>query len=492
MANLDSNLNIHQETALRQRLVPAQVMFGQYLEMNAPELEEEIRRAVDENPALEIAEHDRPVDTEQAAATSEADYSEDDENEDDLPSYRLSVNNRSADDPVYEPLAVDDRMSLSDWLESQLGEYSLNEVDTQIARFIIGNLDDNGYLTRGYAQIADDMAIGLGLDIDAAAVRRVAAVVRRMDPAGVCAVDLRDCLLMQLERPAVSARSGRVGSTAVADAALIVRDFFDLFSARKFDRLAQRSGLDRRRVADALALIKTLNPKPGATVQGPASDDRLGYIVPDFHVDIDGDGRATVSLGGNIPDLAIAESFRLDGPRRPQASGAARGRQPEVQAHAFIKSRHDDAAMLISVLNSRSQTLIRVMKAIVMRQRPFFESGQLTDIRPLVLREIAEDADMDLSVVSRATNGKYFSTPRGVWPVKVLFNEARTDNPETSVHEIVDALKHIIDNEDKLRPLTDEAIRALLAEKGYSLARRTVTKYREQLGLPSGRLRRGM
>lgn len=501
MAPIDPSLNLQQQTALRQRLTPAQVMFGQYLEMNAPELEDELRRALDENPALELAEHERDVcehDSrddegelfdETAEQLQRADYGDDD----DVPYYRLQANNRSADDNVYDPVAVDDRLTMADVLLQQLGDYNLSDLDRTIAAYIIGSIDDNGYLTRGYAAIADDMAIATGMDIAAADVRRVAATIRSMDPAGVGAVDLRDCLLLQLQRL----------TPPNADAELVVRDYFDLFSKRQLDRLQQRSGLKPDRLHAALETIRRLNPKPGALVDSVAAEDRLRYIVPDFHVDIEADGRASITLGGNIPDLSIAQSFQLD--TDPQDATTPAGRRAThraagsdetsghtTSARAFIKTRHDEAAMLIRLLSARAQTLMQVMQVIVGIQRRFFETGNPADLRPMVLRDIGDATGLDLSVISRATAGKYVSTSLGVWPVKMLFNEARTDDPETSVHEITQALEVLIRDEDKRHPLADEALKDLLVEQGYDIARRTVAKYREQLGYPPARLRRGL
>lgn len=497
MAPIDPSLNLQQQTALRQRLTPAQVMFGQYLEMNAPELEDELRRALDENPALELAEHEREVSErnsrdaegelfeETAEQLQRADYGDDDE----VPYYRLQANNRSADDDVYDPVAVDDRLTMADVLMQQLGDYNLSDLDRTIAAYIIGSIDDNGYLTRGYTAIADDMAIATGMDLSAADVRRVAATIRSMDPAGVGAVDLRDCLLLQLQRL----------TPANPDAELVVRDYFDLFSKCQFDRLQQRSGLKSDRMHAALETIRRLNPKPGALVDSVAADDRLRYIVPDFHVDIDPDGRASITLGGNIPDLAIAQSFQLDtdgqgggGQGVAPLRGKRAGDNGANTARAFIKNRHDEAAMLIRLLSARAQTLMQVMQVIVGIQRRFFETGNPADLRPMVLRDIGDATGLDLSVISRATAGKYVSTSLGVWPVKMLFNEARTDDPDTSVHEITQALEALIQSEDKRRPLADEALKDRLVEQGYDIARRTVAKYREQLGYPPARLRRGL
>lgn len=474
---MDDSLQLQQNTGLRQRLAPQQVIFGRYLEMTAPELEDEVRRALDENPALEERENidDRGDDTDEFSETAEelqrADYRDDD----DVPVYRLSANNRSADDEYLEPLAVDDAHSIIDVLEGQLGDFDLSDSDRNIALYIIGNIDDNGYLSRPLASIADDVSIATGSDITTGQVRRVADVIRSMDPAGVCAFDLRDCLLLQLRRMS--------DSEAVRDASAIVRDYFDLFSKRHYDRLASRARLNDNRLRRALDIIHSLNPKPGALIEQTNSGDRLRHIVPDFNVEIEPSGRASVSLNGHLPELAIAESFMPD-----EKPAAADRRTREAQA--FIRARHDEARQLIRMVNSRAETLMAVMKAVVKLQHRFFESGSSSDIKPMILRDVAELTGYDLSVISRATAGKYVATPNGIFPLKMLFNERRKDDSDTSAHEILHVISAMIADEDKHRPLTDEAIKDRLTALGYDIARRTVAKYREQLDLPVARLRR--
>lgn len=479
---MDDSLHIQQTTGLRQRLAPQQVIFGHYLEMTAPELEDEVRRALDENPALEVREEapgesidNKDADGGEFDETAEqlqrADYADDDDD----PSYRYNAGNRSADDEYFEPLAVDDTHSIIDVLEAQLSEFDLSDGDHEIARYIIGNIDDNGYLGRTIASIADDASIATGRDISAEHVRRVADVIRSMDPAGVCAFDLRDCLLLQLRR--------MTDNEATRDATAIIRDYFDLFSKRHYDRLASRARLSDSRLRAALDVIHALNPKPGALIEQSNSGDRMRHIVPDFNVEIDPNGRAWVSLNGHLPELAIAESFMPD-------DSATAGSRRDREARAFIRARHDEARQLIQMIRSRGETLMNVMKAIVSLQPRFFESGNTADIRPMILKDVAALTGYDLSVISRATAGKYVSTPAGNFPLKMLFNERRKEDSDTSAHEILDVIAKMIEEEDKHRPLTDEAIKDRLNELGYDIARRTVAKYREQLDLPVARLRR--
>ncbi|MDE5643591.1 MAG: RNA polymerase factor sigma-54 [Muribaculaceae bacterium] len=478
---MDDSLQIQQTTGLRQRLAPQQVIFGRYLEMTAPEIEDEVRRALDENPALEERESapEESIDNkdddggefnESAEELQRADYRDDD----DAPAYRYNAGNHSPDDGYTEPVAIDDNHSIIDVLESQLADFDLSDRDRDIARYIIGNIDGNGYLGRSLASIADDISIATGRDTSDNDVRRVADTIRAMDPAGVGAFDLRDCLLLQLRR--------LNPSEAVDNAVCIVRDYFDLFSKRHYDRMASRAKLSETALREALDVIHSLNPKPGALIEQSNSGDRLRHIVPDFTVEVE-NGRASVSLNGHIPELAISESFIPD-EKKPSDNRRAR------EARAFIRARHDEAQMLIRMVNSRAETLLSVMKAIVRLQLRFFESGNSADIRPMILKDVAELTGYDLSVISRATAGKYVATPGGVFPLKMLFNERRKEDSDTSAHEILDVISQMIAEEDKRSPLTDEAIKDRLNTLGYDIARRTVAKYREQLDLPVARLRR--
>lgn len=295
-----------------------------------------------------------------------------------------------------------------------------------------------------------------------------------LEPAGVGATDLRDCMLLQLSRmkPAPD----------VALATKILGEHFDAFTKRHSDRLRAALDTDEDSLSAAIKLILTLDPKPGGHADN-STDNRTRYIVPDFNVEIDANGRATVWLTGRTPELAIEESFIPD-------EKAATASRREREAYAFVRARHDEAQSFIKMLNARARTLMAVMKSIVARQKDFFISADRADIHPMILRDIAADTGYDLSVISRATAGKYVATPAGVYPVKMFFNERPIDDNDTSSHEISEKIKDVIAKEDKRAPLSDEALRAALAAEGYDIARRTVAKYREKLGLPVARLRK--
>lgn len=477
---MSEQLKIEQQAKLQQRLNPRQVIFGRYLEMTTPEIEDEVRRIIDENPALEVVS-EQPRDM--ADSTDEETFGESAEqlqladygSEDDVPTHRLEASGSHSGGHFGDYLSVGEDTSLMQVLMEQLTDIDLDERERKIAEYIIGNLDDNGYMTRSLSDIADDVAIAEGFTPDMNEVKEVFAKVRHLDPAGVGAVDLRDCLLLQIDRYPTTL------TTKIARE--IIADWFDLFSKKHFEQLCVHLGIDQKEMHAALDFIKGLNPKPGALIDGNSLNDRLRHIIPDFAVDIDSDGVATVSLLNNIPELAIEDSFKIDD--LPAATN-----RRDTEAMAFIKRKHDDAAAFIDVLKMRSETLLAVMRAIVKIQHRFFETNDRSTIRPMIIKDIAAQTGLNISVISRAAAGKYVLTSQGVYPLKMFFNERPKDDADTSSHEILGALSKIIEDEDKAHPLSDEALSDKLAAQGYDIARRTVTKYRERLGLPVARLRK--
>lgn len=451
------------EQKLQQRLAPLQVQFVRMLEMNAPEVEEEVRREVDDNPALE------EVDTDSTSTGY-----------DEIPGYRLRANNSSADDPTFEPVIAASGETLHEMLMRQLAEQELDPRQLRIAEYIIGNIDSNGYLTRDLSLIVNDMAINVGIDTDRAEVRHITDMIRGCDPAGVGAVDLRDCLLLQLRRI-------QNPDKATEHAIEVIADYFDLFSKKHYDRLRAAMNMNAAELRQATDVITSLNPKPGSAITSDNSDEAVQTITPDFTVEVETEAdQISVSLNNSIPELRIEQSFRIDEsePTAPQP-------RHTHEAEAFIRRKSEDAANFIKVLKMRQDTLFRVMTAIVRLQRDFFINGDdESRIRPMILKDVAALTGLDLSVISRAATGKWVATARGVYPLKMFFNERVRDDSDTSTHEVLSAIRDIINDEDKRHPLSDEAITSRLAEQGYDIARRTVAKYRERLGLPVARLRR--
>ena len=450
--------------------------------MTEPEIEEEVRREVDDNPALEVVDTpvagEEPTETygESAEQMQLADYRD----EDDIPPYRLEANNRSADDVRFEPVAVAAGESLMESLMSQLAETDLSQRQLAIARYIVGNIDDNGYMTRTLPQIDDDLAIDAGIEVDMAEIKDIFARIRTLDPAGVGAYDLRDCLSLQLRR--------MPDSEAVRTAREIVDNYFDVFSLRHFDRLGSLLGISRESLREADEVIRSLDPKPASRFGESDADDRVRHIVPDFYVEVDRNDRITVSMPGSLPELAIERSFDVDDEVSVADTGETSMRKRE--ALSFISSKRRDASDFIELLRLRRVTLMKVMEAIARWQREFFLSEDESRLRPMVLKDIAGAIGMDISVVSRATAGKYVATQGGVYPLKFFFNERVSEDEDASSREILSALRVLIQEEAPSSPLSDDALTARLTEMGYNIARRTVAKYRERLGIPVARLRK--
>ena len=480
---MKERLNIEQTQQTVQRLSPRQVQFVRLLEMNGPELEDEIRRQLDDNPALEIADApestDQNTDDNYIENRSEYDDPINSDPDDDPADYRLSP--RQGNDDDYTPQIADDSIDIYDDLSRQLGQIDLPQITQYIAQYIIGNIDENGYLTRSLSDMSDDIAITTGIDITHKQMSEAYEVVRSLDPPGVGAVDLRDCLLIQLRR--------LPNSTPISDIAIEIVDHnFDLLSKKHYDRLQAQLGVSDHEMRQAIELIKSLNPKPGSGLATSQTMMRQSHITPDVTVEYRDDHRATVSLTSSLPQLQVESSFVSDPEDIPVLSGASAA--AVRQAQAFVRLKRDEAESFISAIKQRSHTLLAVTEAIVRLQPDFFLTGDTSKLRPMILKDIAAITGLDISVISRATAGKYMSTEMGIYPLKMFFNEPSHEDSDTSTHKILHELKTIIDSEDKRHPLSDEALKDALDTKGYKLARRTVTKYREKLGMPIGRLRK--
>lgn len=467
-----------QQQALGQHLSPQQVRFVHLLEMSGPEIEEAVRAELDENPALEATDSldDAGYDdagaeaafSESAEQVQAADYG----NEDDTPAYLLHAANSSRDDrPEYNIDQNQQWLSLDEWLNDQLNMVEAPSRDVAFARYIVGNLDANGRLTRSLKEIAEDISIASGHDVTRADLLPAMEIIRtQLDPAGVGAVDLRDCLLIQLRRK-------QPKTLALRAAEEIIEDNFDLFSKKHLDRLQAALGVSKETLDEALAIIRTLDPKPGSSLND-ASENRTVHITPDFIVTpVEGDEhRFSVALNQHLPELAVEKTFLVN--------------HEDPATQLFIRRKRDEANTFKDLIRRRSDTLLAVMQAIVAIQHRFFETDNPAEIRPMILKDVAARTGLDQSVVSRATSNKYVATPSGTYPLKMFFNDNPTDDSMTSTAEIVAELRRLIDGEDKRRPLSDQALTDALNNKGYHLARRTVTKYREKENIPVARLRK--
>ncbi len=464
-----------QQQALQQRMNIQNVALGRLLEMNMVQFEDEVRRELDDNPALELKNGETDKETDDFNETPEqlqlADYAD----ADDIPYYKLEALNHEAGGTAFDPASVmpDDSDSVLDILLRRLSnETELQPDELNVARYIIGNLDSNGYLTRSLEDIADDMAINEGIEVSRNKLIKAFEAVRALEPAGIGAIDLRDCLLLQLDRLELTPE--------VLTAILIIKDNFELFAKKHYDRLGNAVGTSASDLERALRLIQSLNPKPAASLAG--TPDSSPHIIPDFILDYDATTELfTVSLSGRQPDLGIEESF--------SATHQAGGRGSS-EADAFIKKKRDEATSFIKLAEMRGATLLAIAKTIVSKQSAFFASGDPAEIRPMILKDISAVTGLDISIISRAVAGKYILAPHGVYPLKYLFNERSSASSDTSSLEILEAIKKLINSEDKSSPLTDQELTEKLQASGYDIARRTVAKYRERLGYPVGRLRK--
>ncbi len=480
---------LHQEQKLQQRLSPQQIQFMRLLELNELEMEERIKQELVENPALEeggewndeeyqtsdlnIDEEGKPSET--AEQISLGDYA----NEDEIPDYRLGTNNYSPDDRQ-ESIPIGGGTTFHDFLIEQLGMRSLDDIDRKIAEYIIGNIDDNGYLQSPLSAISDDLIFQVGLDITEQKLAEILQIVQDFEPAGVGASSLQECMLLQLER--------RKGADALMLAYRIVDEMFDSLSKKHYDKIIKQLNITEEQLREALHEINTLSPKPGNAWNDTSTADE--HITPDFEV-YEQDGELFVNLiSGNIPQLIISRQYKemLDD---YNASAQNRTRERR-EALLFVKQKLDAAQWFVNAIKQRQKTMMDTILAIVKLQHDFFLTGDRQQLRPMVLRDIAELTGYDISTISRTTSRKYVQTTFGIFPLKYFFSEGIQNDAgdEISTREIKHILQECINEEDKKNPLSDDKLCDLLRTKGYPIARRTVAKYREQLGIAVARLRK--
>lgn len=470
------------EQRQQQRLMPLQVQYVRMLEMTSGELDDALRAALDENPALTTVDPPVAEPSDTVPDTMPVDYDPEDDRPEPRLRHRASADTVSATDiPVRDTEAT-----LAAHLMPQLAVMDLRGDDLAIARYAVASADPDGYLRRTPWQLADDLAAsGILPDADGPAVESVIVHLRAtLDPAGVLASDLRQCLELQLQRLPDPQRP------PAALARRILHTHYDDFVMRHWPRLIAALGSTPQAVEEAVGVIRGLNPRPGARYSQGLLDDVAQTIVPDVAVEIDDHGHATVSLAAQTPSLAVADTFDLD-------DDAMRALPPA--SRAFVHTRAEEARNIMRLVSMRNDTLLRVTRALVRRQRRFFTTLDAEDIVPMGLRDIADDIGMDVSVVSRATSTKYLATPSGVFPMKMFFRQSLPsaeqkdgeDGPGATAHNIEAALRRLIDAEDPAHPLSDDALARRMGDICHlDIARRTVAKYRTRLGLPPARLRR--
>ena len=462
-----------------------QRLLGMVLEKNDAEMAEFIDNKVNEIQALEKKsdendEYDNSQDNDRGNEhPSEAEVSAETSGDDDtLAWYRYFANNRSRDDEYYTPTAVNEK-SLQEFLTDQLGELELDETQQMIARAIVGNIEDNGYLRRSAAEIADDVTFNDGYVVDAQQVEQMLEVVQSLDPPGIAARNLRECMMLQLQRKPRNAE--------VEMALTMVDKYFDEMGAMRFDSIGRKMGVTKEQLEEVFKrqIRRGLNPFPGNAFESRM--DSSQQVTPDFDVEIDEDNdRLTVTLRNNIPTLQISESYALMNERYKKTDSLS---VKETKEKKQIQDAFQRASMFIEVLKQRQETLFNTMSAIVKCQRDYFMSGDERDLKPLGQQQIADMIGKDVSVVSRAVSNKYVQLPWGIKSLKSFFSE---DINGASRHEVYEDLKKLIDAEDKAHPLSDDALCDRLKEMGYKLERRTVAKYREALKIPSSSVRRKM
>jgi len=475
---------------LLQKLSPQQIQMIKLLEIPAIQLEQRIKKELEENPILEEGEtegednyednSDETLDSNEKDDQDEfsvEDYIEDDE----IPNYKLNTGNYSADDK-YEDIPFSVGSSFSENLEAQLGLRKLNEREEMLARYLIGNIDEDGYLRRKLENVVDDLAFSLGITTNEEELREVLRVIHDFDPAGVGARDLRECLLLQIERKDLD-------NPVIHNAFLILRDHFDEFTRKHYEKILNRMDMGDDDLKDAINEIIKLNPKPGGSYNDPLNKT-TEHIVPDFILEND-DGELQLTLNAkNVPELRISRTYS----EMLQSYSANKEGQSksDKDALSFMKQKLDSAKWFIDAIRQRQNTLLITMNAILNYQQKYFLDGDEKDLRPMILKDIAEATGLDISTISRVANSKYIQTHFGIFPLKYFFSEGMQTEAgeEVSTREIKKILEECISKEDKRKPLTDEKLAEILQEKGYHIARRTVAKYREQLNIPVARMRK--
>ena len=493
------------------KLSPQQIQLMKLLQLPLIELEQRIKEEIEANPALEdsINSDDNESTADERDNSEELDgYNDnedsgenDDYNDDEfnvnkedefdfndyLPeedeydyAYKMHANNRSADDEDYQAPIVHEE-SFQDYLIHQLGYHDLTEKEEIIGEVIIGNLDDNGYLSRPITNLVDDLLFTMNLETTEDEIRRVLKIIHQLDPPGIGATDLQECLLIQLQR--------LQEENPYSDYKLcmtIIKDCFEEFTKKHYDKIAKKTGASNRQLKAALDEILKLNPKPGDSSTSGAKNSH--YITPDFFVYIK-DGNLELSLDGrNNPDLKVNKQYV----KMLEDFSKSKESRSMQEAATFVRQKIDSAKWFIDAIRQRQHTLYITMKAIMDMQREYFLTGDDTKLKPMILKDIAEKVGLDISTISRVANSKYVQTPYGTFLLKTFFSEGITneEGEEVSTREIKKILQDCVADERKDKPLTDEELMNVLKEKGYPIARRTVAKYREQLGIPVARLRK--
>jgi RNA polymerase sigma-54 factor len=482
-------LNQKLQQKLLQKLSPQQIQMIKLLEIPTMQLEQRIKKELEENPLLEEGreEAEADVQNDEEDRTEEKDTDNDEFSledyidDEEIPSYRLSSGNVSKDEKREEiPFSVGS--TFHEFLEAQLGLRKLNERQHALAEYLIGNIDEDGYLRRDLGSIVDDLVFSLNFTTTEEELLDILRIIQDFDPTGIGARDLRECLLLQI-------RSKDQECKEIAIATKIIRHHFDEFTKKHFDKIGIKLGVSEEELKMAIDEILKLNPKPGGAYSDPLNKSTL-VIMPDFILEND-EGELVVSINSrNSPELRISRTYS-----EIMESYSSNNKKPsndQKEAITFVKQKIDSARWFIDAIRQRQNTLLLCMNAILEYQKEYFEEGDETKLKPMILKDIADKTKLDISTISRVANSKYIQTHFGIVPLKFFFSEGlQTDSgEEVSSREIKKILQDCIKGENKLKPITDDALAEILQKKGYQIARRTVAKYREQLNIPVARMRK--
>lgn len=468
-----------------QKLSPQQIQVIRLLEVPIMQLDQRIKNEIVENPALE--EDDSNTRREEEVPLPE-DHKDQDElsmegliNDDDyVPTYRLQTNNYSADEDNHEtPLSQNS--SFHESLMEQLGVQKMSDRQRKLAEYIIGNIDDDGYLRRELEAISDDLAFSQNLEVSEEELYKVLKIIQNFDPPGVGALTLQECLLIQL-------RHKNQASEAVQMATKIIEKCFTDFSKKHFDKILSRVGATEQQLKEALDEILKLNPKPGGSFTN-SQEQTSQPITPDFILENNNGVFDVILNEHNTPELRISSTYAN---MLIQLSNKNKRTAQDRETINFVKQKIDSAKWFIDAIQQRKITLLTTMQAIINYQRNYFIDGDEKKLRPMILKDVADITGLDVSTISRVANSKYIQTDFGIFALKSFFTDAvKTDSgEEVSVQEVKSILEEAVNNEDKQNPLNDDALATILQQKGYQVARRTVAKYREKLGIPVARMRK--
>lgn len=469
---------------LSQKLSPQQIQLMKMIQLSTLDLEQKIESEIGENPALQSG-IDLPKNDQQEADLDGSDKIDTNEididqylSDDEIPSYRLYTNNYSNDDE--DPtIPVSGGISFHQYLAQQIGNLILSDEEMQVAEFIIGSIDESGYLRRSNEELIDDLAFTQNIIVDQNQIQKVLRAVQSLDPPGVGARSLQECLQLQLEKK-------QKNRPEVDHALTIIKNQFEHFSHKHYNKLQERLGISKEELKSALDLISKLNPKPGGAL---STTNQNTHIVPDFILTLE-EGEITVVLNQrNAPQLRVSNAYKEMLSGYSESNSKSKSQQEAIQ---FIKQKLDAAKWFIDAIKQRHQTLSLTINAILDHQREYFLTGDERKLRPMILKDIADKVEMDISTISRVANSKYIDTPYGVKLLKTFFSEGlkNEEGEDVSSIEIKKILEQLIAEESKKKPLTDQTLSAMMKEKGYLVARRTIAKYREQLDIPVARMRR--